>query len=620
MRDAGVVPWRASLRFLLVAALLYGGLWPVMNVEFLAHRFPVPFLADIAFYRRYSDIAGGPAELFANLFSQAYSRHWAGVLAFTLVALAAWAVARGILRRFSPRSCDWPAAAFPLIILILASRYVAVAYIFPMLAGLAVAWLYMALRERAHSRWAQPAVVVLFLIASILLYYVLRTGFLYICAMCALFELLVRKRPVWCVAWIVCGGTVPYGMSYIYYEPDVAGRYFHWLMTPTFDALTNGLLVAMYLFVPGAAVVALLIGGLRIGGRLTPRIWRAVQVAGFAALALLTSRLVAHRLDTSGWMYADYLLDAGRTDEALISLTQPPDDSDMVRFLTSFALARTGRLPWEMFRFPQHPSSDALLFRDTIWDTYSTVADWRSDLYLDLGRVNESQRWAHEALAMEGETPRVLERLALVNILNGSIVTAKTFLRALEKAPFQKARAQRYLAALDEDPAMKADPLIARIRPLMLTKDYVGDFSTDQVLLQSLAANPSNRMAFEYLLAHYLLTFDMEGFASLASRLKDFYSELPTHVQEALLHFGNVNGWLPPGIDRSAIDSENQSRFQRFVNLWTLVQNEPPENAWQALAPEFGGTYWFFYIFGRTAAGPPFDAGAYASEETEGLH
>ena len=152
----------------------------------------------------------------------------------------------------------------------------------------------------------------------------------------------------------------------------------------------------------------------------------------------------------------------------------------------------------------------------------------------------------------------------------------------------------------------------------MLRKDYVGDWSTEQILQQCLEANPSNRMAFEYLLAHYLLTSDMEGFASVAPRLKDFYPELPTHVQEALLGFRNEIGSLPPGIDGSAIDAETESRFQSFLSIWTQRQNGPPEEAWKALEPGFGGTWWFFYIFGRTAAGPPPQARADASKATAG--
>jgi hypothetical protein len=639
----------AGARFLLVAALLYGGLWPLMNVSFLAHRFPVPFLAGTAFFHRYSRVVGGPVEYSANLFSQTYSRHWAGVLAFTLLALAAWAIARGILRRFSSRSCNWPAAAFPVILLILASRYMAVLNILPMVAGLAAAWLYMALCEKPHNGWAQSAVVVLFLIASIPLYYLLASGFLYLCAMCALFELLIRKRPVWCLAWIAFGAAVPYGMSYVYYEPGIAGRYFRWMTMPPRDTITTGLIAAMYLFAPVGAVVAFLIGRFsssqrppyrkaatsrkskllrrdmtpasrtktaRIVDRFTTRSRRAAQVVGFAALALLALRLVALHFDKSGWIYADYLLDGGRPEEALASLAQSPDNSDPVRFLTLYALARTGRLPWEMFHYPQLASSDALLLRDTIWDTVPCVADWRSDLYLELGRISESQRWAHEALAAEGETPRVLERMALVYILSGNPEGAKTFVRALEKVPFQAARAWRYLAALDRDPGMRADPLVARIRPLMLYNDYFGSWSTEQILQQCLETNPSNRMAFEYLLAHYLLTSDMKGFGSLAPRLKDFYRDLPTHVQEALLIYRQENGSLPPGIDGSAIHSQTAARCQSYFQLMAQLQNGPAEDAAKAHAPAFGETYWFFWTFGRTAAGPPPQATADGSQGT----
>jgi len=616
MHGAGVRSGRIKLRFLLGVAFLYGGLWPVMNVGFIAHCFPMPFLPGMAFYRRFSGYVGGPVEYSANLFCQAYSRHWAGVLAFTFLALAAWAIARGILRRFSSGPCDWQAAAFPLSLLILASRYIGVLYILPMVAGLAAAWLYIVLRGKLHNRWLQSAIAVLFLVASIPLYYLLASGFLYLCAMCALFELLVRKRPVCGSAWIAFGAAVPYGMSYLYYEPDIFGRYFRWIMMPEYGAIRTGLFAALYLFVPVAAVVIFLIGRLRIADRFAPRFRRRARAFGFAALALLALGLVALRLDKSGWIYADYLLDDDKPGEALASLAQSTDDSDTVRFRTLYALAQAGRLPWEMFRYPQRASSDALLFRDATWDSFPLVASWRSDLYLALGRVNESQRWAHEGLATEGETPRLLERMALVYILSGNPEAAKTFLRALETVPFQAARARRYLAALDQDPAMSGDPLVARIRPLMLHRDYVGNWSTEQILQQCLEANPSNRMAFEYLVAHYLLTSDLKGLASLAHRMKDFYRALPTHVQEALLAFWQQNGSLPPGIDESAIDIETESRFESFINIMAQHQNGHVEDTWNALSPDFGSTYWFFITFGRTSAGPPPQLRADASQGT----
>lgn len=602
--DAAIGSPLVKFRLPLVAALLYAALWPLMDVAFIAHCFPAPFLSGSAFFHRYSRTVGGTAEYAANLISQARSRHWAGVLVFTLFALAAWAIARSILRRFSLASCDWPAAAFAAIVLVLAGRYIAIGYFLPMLAGLAAAWLYSVVSEKTRDRRARALASLSFLMASIPLYFLLASGFLYLCLMCALLEFLIRKRPVWGLAWVAFGAAVPYGVSFFYYEPDVAARYLRWLRMPQYDPLTNSLLAAMYLFVPVGAVVAFLNGWLRIDDRLGPRFRLAVRIAGFAALALLASRLIALRFDKSGPIYADYLLDDGRPEEALACLAKSADDIDPERFLTFLALARTGRLPYEMFHYPQLASSDALLFRDAKWDTVPGIGDWRSDLYLELGRIAESQRWAHESLTVEGETPRVLERMALVYILGGNPDAAKTFLRALEMVPFHASRARRLMAALGRDPAMQADPLVARIRPLMLRHDYVGTWTTEQILQQCLLANPSNRMAFEYLLAHYLLTSDLEAFARLAPRLKDFYRDLPAHVQEALISFRNVNGSLPQGVDGSAIHPETEARFQTFLNVYLPRQNSP-EDGWNALAPSFGGTYWFFYIFGRTAAGPP---------------
>jgi hypothetical protein len=213
----------------LAIPLLFLSLWPLIDVAFLSHRFPAPFLTGVAFWRPYSRVVGGPAEYLSNLFSQTYSRHWAGVLAFTLLALSAWAVAHGALRRFHRGNCNWAAVAFSGLVLALAGRWLAVVYVLPMLAGLAAAWLYMTVRERAKSRLAEAAVLAFSLAGSGLLYHAFASGFLYLCLMAALFEWLNRKRALWGLAWLAAGAAVPYGVSFLYYEPDVAARYLRWV-------------------------------------------------------------------------------------------------------------------------------------------------------------------------------------------------------------------------------------------------------------------------------------------------------------------------------------------------------------------------------------------------------
>ncbi len=75
-----------------------------------------------------------------------------------------------------------------------------------------------------------------------------------------------------------------------------------------------------------------------------------------------------------------------------------------------------------------------------------------------------------------------------------------------------------------------------------------------------------------------------------------------------MLSFENLNGAVPPGVERTAIRSQTATKFQNFVFIWTRGQNGAREEAWRTLAPDYGATYWCFYIFGRTAAGPPFHA------------
>lgn len=606
-----------KLRFLLWGALLYGGIWLAMDLPFMEYCFGAPFRPGMSFYRLFSGYVGGPIQYAANLFTQTYHRQWIGVLALTALALASWAVIRGVLRNFGRGSWNRAALAFSLLMLALAGRFVAVTYLLPVVAGTAAAWLYSAVRTAAgnprgstgpvyvrtqRSRWRERIFIVLFLFAAVFLHYGLASGFLYFSGLCALFELLIATRPLMALAWLAVGAATPVGVSYLFFEPDLWARYCRWIAMPEYEPLTSILLVAFYAYVPVAAIACFVAGRVERAPRFKPLTERSARIAGFGAVTLLAAGIFVLRLHRSEWVDADFLVASGRPEQALMILRDLPDNSDLVRFVTMHALAHTGRLPWEMFCYPQTHSSDALLLRDSKWDLFPRITDRRSDLYLDLGRVNEAERWAHEGLAVLGEMPGILERLAVTNILSGRPDAARIYLRALEQVPFQSARARGYLDRLERDPALGDDPQIRRIRPLMLRSDYVGNWSTEQIFLQSLQANPSNRMAFEYLLAHYLLNRDMKGFGQLAARFRDFYPVLPTHVEEALLVYRHVNGELPPGLENYSISSGLQERFGAFLDVLGRHPDDT-QGCWNALSVEFGSTYWFFDFFGRTSAG-----------------
>ena len=66
--------------------------------------------------------------------------------------------------------------------------------------------------------------------------------------------------------------------------------------------------------------------------------------------------------------------------------------------------------------------------------------------------------------------------------------------------------AEACLARLEQDPELSDDEEIGRLRSVMLRQDAIETTRDDEHMLRALLEqNKNNRMAFEYLMAYYLL-------------------------------------------------------------------------------------------------------------------
>ena len=603
----------------------------------MAYYFPMPFLTGRDFAWRFMGYVGGPVEYAGMFLAQAYAFPWIAALLFAALMAAFCLAAHAVLRRFNPAVSRLPSLCFALLMLVVLKRYVTVVTVLSVLTGVAAAWLYMEVRERAprlpaeaarsapgrHIAWAIAAAAVL--VASVAANYLVGCGFLLLATLCALYEMLVRRRRL-AAMWVFFAWLAPYLVSQRLYEPSFLNRYLRWAFEQDYAPSVMALLLSFYLFVPVAAAMAFAAGRLEGWRPSAPRDrWpRAGRVAGVGAAAALVAALALARLNRQDWRYADYLVAAGRWEEALSCLRRLPDDNDLIRFLALRALAHAERLPWEMFRYPQFRNSDCLLLSGAGWDAIPRGPNRRSDIYLDLGRVNDAERWAHEALTVQGETSDILERLALTNVLNGRPEAARIFLKAIERTPGHGKRARELLALLAEaETDAGRYPEVRRIQPLMLRVDYVGHWLTDQILQQCLDANPKNRMAFEYLMAHYLLNGQIEAFGEKVAGFRTFYTVLPTHFEEAILVYQRFTGLLPAGLEGYSLNPDTVRRFRTFMDTFSRFQGDRPA-AWRSLVKDYGNTYWFFDVFGRTAAGAPYEARLAAdgrsSSSREGNH
>ena len=121
----------------------------------------------------------------------------------------------------------------------------------------------------------------------------------------------------------------------------------------------------------------------------------------------------------------------------------------------------------------------------------------------------------------------------------------------------------------------------------------------DEVLAALLKHNPHNRMAFEYLMACYLLTGQVDKVTAEADRLRDLgYRTIPTLYEEAILiHYGSQGKAVD--LARFDISPETLQRYEAFVRAAGAAQSSRDAAAFHDLIRNFGTSYFFYYSFGR---------------------
>ncbi len=405
-----------------------------------------------------------------------------------------------------------------------------------------------------------------------------------------------------------------------------AGLFFpqqrHWLATPSSPALAWAIRAGLLLSFPLVAVAARWCGrrpgsmflsseaaftlrrsddAASIATRFVPSRREAILlvllIAVIAAADLLLfdvakkyALLVAWSAEREKW--ADVLKFANRARLA----------DDWTMFHVHRALYHRGELLERMFEYPQAAGAVRALTlqADSLMTTAQRAPLEFGDILFELGRVNESQHMAYEALEIFGERPRTLQRLVYLHAIKGELEAARRFLAVLERSLFYGDWARDFLHRMDADPTLSAVPLVASRRALMVERDYTGSLDTETMLLHLLERNPRNQMAFEYLMAYYLLTRQID---TIAANLKGFdafgRSHLPRHCEEAILIHGSGRGSLGVKLAGREIRLETRRRAEQFAQALSRVGAGSVEAA-AALYPEFGDSYFFFYVFGRS--------------------
>ncbi len=286
------------------------------------------------------------------------------------------------------------------------------------------------------------------------------------------------------------------------------------------------------------------------------------------------------------------------------------DFNSLTRYQVNLALYEMNRLGDDMFRFPQAGSLLPELHTGRILPHMLRI----TDLCLRLGRVDDAERFGSEAMVLGNYDPRIYRLMAGVNLVKGQTGVARKFLTALSYELGSGAWARQRLRDLDRDPQLNFDAEVQLLRRRMLRQDDVlpvwqraskPDGDMERLLLDQLEQDPSNRMAFEFLMGSYLVARNMAAIHAAMPRIKDITGpayigpggrrRTPRHFQEAMAIYGGVTG-QPVNIDGLEIQPETTARLAVFKRI--MDQSPTRGAAREAAWSNFHDSYFFCFVFG----------------------
>jgi hypothetical protein len=269
---------------------------------------------------------------------------------------------------------------------------------------------------------------------------------------------------------------------------------------------------------------------------------------------------------------------------------QPSDRLSMVA--VNLALAKTGRLSSLMFALKQNRED---LFLD--YERKEMTPLLASEPFYNLGLINFAQMFAMETVesTVNVKYPsRSFIRIASTYLINGQYDIALKYLKPLSHTIFYQKWADDCISLLNHEERIDNDPYWGAMRRINTKYDfYYNSGQMDVALRFLLLSNPENKVAYEYLLAHYLLQKNLDGFLEyipLAEKLK--YSRLPKAWEEAAIYVASrIQGEIPQ-LSKYQPGQESIDRIKSYAELFS-TQNKDTS----LIRREFGDTYWYYLHF-----------------------
>lgn len=582
------------------------------------------FSVDWEFFKNSLSYPGGVAEYVGNFLSQLYYFSWLGAAIITAVALLLYFAAK-ILVKSSVGARSKLISYVPVVILLMIyNRYDNQMISF--ITFLAALWFTVAyVKVEARKSYA---CVIVFLIMFSLLYYIAGGACFIFAVLVTVYEIFLEHRRILGGLFMVTAIGFYLFARYFY---DIEVKIVHMqLLTATSkpDSWIRILLFGLYFYLPlflfGAGLRQVLgeknkivVGFKKLirfkllstkkpvndirKNKLKAAIRVALPIAIIVVCLFVTFDGTKKKL-----VQVDYFACNEMWPEVLRTARRIRPESNDIFSIHDInrALYHTGRLGDDMFGYPQKLQALILTVPEASKPS-GRVFLKRSRLLLQLGHIGIAERDAFECLELAGNSPAILEHLATIKVVKGQTEAAKVFLRALSRDLIFGNRGRQMLKRIEQDPDLANDKSIQQIRSVIPDKDSVSfDYGAGEFFQQLLDKNPYNRLAFEYLMAVYLLTGQVDQIVSNIGHLNKLgYQRIPRCYEEAILIYigmGNtkidLKGWkLTPEIINRI------KEIDRIFRLKGGIYDE--QGVRSTLGADYADSYFLYYLFELSGAG-----------------
>jgi len=171
---------------------------------------------------------------------------------------------------------------------------------------------------------------------------------------------------------------------------------------------------------------------------------------------------------------------------------------------------------------------------------------------------------------------------------------SEKYLRLLEKTVFYRKWARKSMTFLYNEEKINKDPVWGERRKFMVRNDYFFHIrNIEAVLNRMVKENPGNKIAFEYLMAFYMIKKDLSNFINLIPLMEKMqYKRVPVSYQEAIMYIIALNNEDPMTNSPQYVSQDTRLRMKAYGDIYTAYPD-----AQERLEKRFSGTYWYYLHF-----------------------